>query len=104
MEGEEKKDKVEEACALLEELTNVYGCRTNLERIALKMTSMHKTLVQSFTSGFVLPFVREMARLRAEDCFDDRNRMAVEACEAMSNAIDEKYGTKPGDRVTLPLI
>lgn len=104
METEEKKDKVDEARLLLEELTNVYGCRTNLGRLAVGMTTMHKTLVQSFTSGFVIPFVREMARLKAEDCFDDRNRMAVEVCEAMSNAIDEKYGTKPGDKVTLPLI
>ncbi len=104
MESEEKKDKVEETRALLEELTNVYGCRANLERLALGMTTMHKTLVQSFTSGFVIPFVREMARLKAEDRFDDRNKLAVEVCEVMSKAIDEKFGTKQGDKVVLPLI
>lgn len=104
METEEKKDKVEDVKALLEEITNVYGCRANLERLAVGMTTMHKTLVQSFTSGFVIPFVLEMARLKAEDCFDDRDKLAVEVCEAMSNAIDEKFGLKPGEKVTLPLI
>lgn len=97
-------EKVENAASVLEEMTNVYGCQHNLNELAFKMTRMHRTLVQSFASAFVIHFVRELAKLYREDRFDDRNRMACEACAAMAEALEKKYDITPEDRLSLPLI
>lgn len=97
-------EKIDSACEILEGLTNVYGCRNNLEEISNRMSHMHRTLVQSFTGGFVIPFVRELARMKRADRFDDRNKAACEACLAMSEALEEKYGICESGEIYFPCI
>ena len=103
-EAVKKVDPVEHAAEIIEEITNVYGCSKNLNQLAFNMTRMHRTLVQSFTSGFVIPFVREMARLKREDRYDGRNEVACDACLAMAEALEKKYDITPEDGLSLPLI
>lgn len=90
-------EKIEECRKAMEGLTNNYGCRPDLAELAAQMTRMHRTLVQSFTGGFVVPFIREMARLRREERFDGRNEAACDACLAMCEALEKKYDVKPED-------
>ena len=97
-------EKIDSACEILEELTNVYGCRKNLEEIANRMSHMHRTLVQSFTGGFVIPFVRELAHMKRNDRFDGRNQAACEACLAMCEAIEAKYDIGEADELSFPCI
>ena len=105
MEEDVKKvDPVENAAEILERMTNVYGCAKNLGELAFRMTRMHRTTVQSFTSGFVIPFIREMAKLKREDRFDGRNAAACDACLSMSEALDKKYDIGADDGISLPLI
>ena len=101
---EEKVDKVEEAREKLESMTNVFGCRENLEQLAYKMASMHRTLIQSFASGFVVPFVYALAKMKRDGRFDDRDKAACEACDEMWSAIEKKYDIKEADDFRLPCI
>lgn len=99
-----KIDKVEGAGMLLERITNDFGCRKPLGQIAFNMTREHSTLVQSFTGAFVIPFVREMAHMYRSGRFDGRNEAACEACAAMCEAIEKKYGVGPDDPLTFACI
>ena len=98
------EEKIEKAREVLEDMTNVYGCRTDLEALANRMARMHRTLVQSFTSGLVIPFVRELARMKRTDRFDGRNQAACEACLAMCEALEAKYGIGETDELSFPCI
>lgn len=86
----DKVDKVDEARMNLEALTNRYGSRQDLERLAMSMAAMHRTLVQSFADGFVIPFVRELARMKRAGRFDGRNEAACKACLLMCDALETK--------------
>lgn len=97
-------EKIDSACAILEELTNVYGCRKNLEEIANRMAHMHRTLVQSFAGGFVIPFVRELARMKRAERFDGRNAAACDACLCMCEALEAKYDIGEADELSFPCI
>lgn len=100
----ETEEKVEKIASELEDLTNDYGCHESLEAIANKMASMHKTLVQSFASGFILPFVKKMAEDYRCGKFDDRNRAAAMICEEMWTSVEDKYGLNQGEEIRLPCI
>lgn len=100
----EKVDKVEQAREVLESLTNRFGCRQDLEDLAMKMASMHRTLVQSFTGGFIIPFVRELARMKRAERFDARNEGACRACLVMCEALEKEYGICEGDEFAFPLV
>lgn len=100
----EKEEKVNSVASQLEEMTNVYGCHHSLETLANKMASMHRTLVQSFTSGFVIPFIREMARKFRAERFDERNRASAEACDEMAKALEAKYDIGEMDELRFPCI
>lgn len=102
--AEDKVDKVEDARERLEALTNRFGCREDLEQLAMKMAAMHRTLVQSFTGGFVIPFVRELARMKRAGRFDDRNEGACNACLIMCEALEKEYGICEGDEFAFPLV
>lgn len=86
----DKVDKVDEARINLEALTNRYGSRQDLERLAMSMAAMHRMLVQSFADGFVIPFVRELARMKRAGRFDGRNEAACKACLLMCDALETK--------------
>ena len=103
-EEKEKVDNVEQAREVLESLTNRFGCRQDLEDLAMKMTSMHRTLVQSFTGGFIIPFVRELARMKRAERFDARNEEACNACLSMCEALEAKYDIKEGDPLRFAMI
>lgn len=98
------EEKVEKAREILEDMTNVYGCRADLEALATKMACMHRTLVQSFAGGFVIPFVRELARMKRNDRFDARDEAACEACLAMCEALEAKYDIGELDDLSFPCI
>jgi hypothetical protein len=100
----ESIDKVNEAMMQLESLTNRFGSRHDLERLAMGMASMHKTLVQSFTGGFIIPFVRELARMKRAERFDARNEESCNACLCMCEALEAKYGIKEGDLLRFAMI
>lgn len=97
-------DKVDEARMKLESLTNRYGSERDLERLAISMAAMHRTLVQSFTGGFVIPFVRELARMKRAERFDARNEESCNACLCMCEALEEKYDIKEGDPLGFMMI
>lgn len=102
--SEESEKKVEELAMALEDMTNVFGCHDSLEALANKMTTMHRTLVQSFTSGFVIPFVREMARMHRNGRIDARNQATAEACDTMCEALELKYDIGEADDLRFPCI
>lgn len=101
---EKGKDDVEEMRQQLENMVNVYGCRTKLNALAVSMTHMHRTLVQSFAGGFVIPFVREMAKMKRSGWYDARDAAAVEACEAMCAALEAKYGITEDDGLSFACV
>ena len=102
--SEESEKKVDEMASALEDMTNVYGCQATLEALAKKMTSMHRTLVQSFISGFVIPFVREMAKMHRNGLVDGRDEESAAACLAMCEAIEKRYDIGEDDRLAFPCI
>lgn len=104
MSDNEKVDKVDDARMRLEALTNRFGCREDLEQLALKMAAMHRTLVQSFTGGFVIPFVRELARMKRANRFDARDEAACKACLLMCEALEKEYGICEGDEFAFPMV
>ena len=93
----ENVDKVDQASEILKSLTNRFGCEKDLEDLAMKMAYMHRTLVQSFTGGFVIPFVRELARMKRAGRFDGRNEAACKACLIMCDALEKEYGIGEGE-------
>ena len=99
-----RKTTVESARYDLELLTNRFGSRADLESLAIRMATMHRTLVQSFTGGFVIPFVRELARMKRAERFDSRDEAACEACVAMCEAIEKKYDIKESDPLMFPMV
>lgn len=102
---ETNQDKrAQEVLDLLMDITNHFGSREALSKIAIGMSNTHHTLVQSFTSGFIIPFVREMAKRKREGMFDKRDQLSTAACEAMSCALDKLFGKKESDDIVLPMI
>lgn len=104
MNEKEDVDKVDEAREKLESLTNRFGSHGDLERLALKMASMHRTLVQSFAGGFVIPFVRELARMKRAGRFDARNEAACKACLIMCDALEKEYGIGEGEDLSFLMV
>ena len=100
----ENVEKVDQASEILKSITNRFGCEKDLKDLAMNMASMHRTLVQSFTGGFIIPFVRELARMKRAERFDARNAAACEACLCMCEAIEKKYDIKEGDPMGFAMI
>lgn len=88
----------------LERFTNSLGVRNRLVEMAEKMTCLHRTLVQSFTGGFVIPFVRSLAKKYRVGYTDGRDAAAGEACVAMCEALESKYGIKEDDDFAFPIV
>ncbi len=88
----------------IETFTNRFGVAGELKQLAINMTGRHRTLVQSFTSGFVLQFIKKMAENFRADRFDDRNKQAANVCDDMWKVVEGKYGLKEGEDISLPMI
>lgn len=84
--------------------TNRFGVHIPLASVASMMTMEHPTLVQSFTSGFILQFVKEMAKRCRAGMFDGRDQMAVKVCEKMWTAVAEEFGLGEDEDIRLPMI
>ena len=76
----------------LANLTNSYSPGETLAEILNTLLNEHRTLNQSFTWNFVIPFVREMAKKYENQNFDRRNQAACEFCHVMWNALKDRYG------------
>ena len=100
----ENVEKVDQASEILKSLTNRFGCEKDLEDLAMNMSSMHRTLVQSFTGGFIIPFVRELARMKRVESFDARNESACKACLIMCEALEKEYGICSGEKLAFPMV
>ena len=101
---ESEKYDADNLALRLERFSNRFGVHEDLKRLAVKMTEIHRTLVQSFTSGFVLQFIKKMAENRRADRFDDRDAQAVNVCDEMWKAVEEKYGLNEGEDIRLAMI
>lgn len=88
----------------LESMTNSSSGSDRLEEIAHNMVTMHKTLVQKFGSAFVIPFVREMAKMHRCGYTDGRNEAMGEACVAMCEALEKKYNIGEDDTLAFAVI
>lgn len=88
----------------MERFTNRFGVNEDLKRLAFAVVGWHRTLVQSFTSGFILQLVKKMAENYREKRFDGRDELACAVCDAMWSAVEKKYELGQGEDVSLPMI
>lgn len=100
------KDFLDAGCVAdkLEDMTNVLGGVNDLNEVAHRMVTMHKTLVQKFGSAFIIPFVREMAKMHRCGYTDGRNEAMGEACVAMCEALEKKYNIGEDDTLAFAVI
>ena len=100
------KDFLDAGCVAdkLKDMTNVFGSVDDLNEVAHRMATMHKALVQKFGSSFVIPFVREVAKMHRCGYTDGRNKAMGEACVAMCEALEKKYRIGEDDMLTFAVI
>lgn len=100
------KDFLDAGCVAdkLEDMTNVLGGVNDLNEVAHRMATMHKTLVQKFGSAFIIPFVRELAKMHRCGYTDGRNEAMGEACVAMCEALEKKYNIGEDDTLAFAVI
>lgn len=102
--GKEERYDAKDLSLRMERFANRFGVHEDLKRLAIMMTEMHRTLVQSFTSGFILQFVKKMAENCRGDKFDDRDKLAAKVCEEMWTSVEDKYGLNEGEDIRLPMV
>lgn len=95
---------LDQAVDALEMLANSYSAPKHLGRLVERMAHRHKTAVQAFTGGFVVPFVRELARQHREGECDLRNADAGLACSIMCDAVETEYGVKDGEPIRFAVV
>lgn len=95
----EELDKIAEG---IEDSVNVMGTTStdSMSYLVNKMLYMHRTLNQSFTSKFIIQFIKRMAENYEKGYYDARNEVACKICSEMWNLLKSKYG----DEIHLPLI
>lgn len=87
----------------IEDIVNCGGEKSRKELVE-RIGFMHRTLQQRFIGEIVIPLVRNMADRLTTDHYDDRNKLACEACAAMLNGLAEKFPHIANGECTLPLI
>lgn len=94
--------KMDEIAEGIEDTVNVMGTdpHDNMEYLANKMLNLHRTLNQSFTSKFILKFIKKMAENYKQGFYDARNEWACRLCNEMWDVVSEHYGNE----INLPLI
>ena len=104
----EQEKQVENVALEIERIINVMGNGETTNALVDKLTRMHRTLVQSFTSQVVIQFIRKMADNYKNGWYDLRDEAACKSCSAMWDALvkaydlDEEFIKKYG--FNLPLI
>lgn len=95
----EELDKITEG---IEDSVNMMGTAStySMSYLVDKMLCMHRTLIQSFTSKFIIQFIKRMAENYEKGYYDARNEVACKICSEMWNLLKSKYG----DEIHLPLI
>ena len=99
----EMSNVVDIAAGYTERIVNGGGKEFRNELVD-RLGSMHRTLQQKFIGEIVIPLVRNMAGRLKDHNYDDRNKYACEACEAMLNGLAEKFPSIAYGECTLPLI
>ena len=94
---------VDIAASYTERIVNGGGEEARKELVD-RLGSMHRTLQQKFIGEIVIPLVRNMASRLASKNYDDRNKLACEACAAMLNGLAEKFPYIANGESSLPLI
>jgi len=64
----------------------------------------HRTLNQSITGNFILPFIKGMAQKYRDHDYDLRNEAAVKVCHLMWSAMVKEHGFDFDANPRLPLI
>lgn len=104
----DKIEQVNNVALELERIVNAMGTDEATDLLVDKLTYMHRTLVQSFTSKIVIKFILKLAENYENGRYDLRNEAACKACKMMKDAIinaynlDEDFIKKYG--FNLPLI
>lgn len=95
-------EKMDEIARNIERAVNVLGSDSdsNMNYLAIKTVNFHRTLNQSFTSKFILQFVKHMAENYESGYYDARNEVACKICNEMWNLIKSNHG----DEINLPLV
>lgn len=75
----------------IERKVNVMGGGAEISKMVSKLTNMHRTLIQSFVSRFIFPYVRKMAKNYKEGYYDGRNELACKMCYTMWEALNREY-------------
>ena len=81
-------ENIEELATGLERAVNCMGGQEDIHKLVSRMATMHRTLIQAFTGGFVLNFVRRLAMDYRSGNFDERNKTACRLCELMWSALE----------------
>jgi hypothetical protein len=97
-------ERAKNAVEALERAVNVLGNGEDMRYIAEQMSLMHRTLVQSFTRGVVIPFIKRLADFHCAGYCDARDEAACKACEVMWEALKKEYGLEGNEEPYLPLI
>lgn len=83
-----------EAAKNLASSINCMRDETNLEYIKNEMVNLHRTLNQSFTGNFIIPFIQIMAEKYENGYYDGRNESACKCCKIMAEALEKELGYK----------
>jgi hypothetical protein len=94
---------VEIAASYTERIVNGGGEEFRNELVD-RLGSMHRTLQQKLIGEIVIPLIRNMAGRVKDHNYDDRNKLACEACAAMLNGLAEKFPYIANGSSSLPLI
>ena len=97
-----KTEELDKIAKGIEDSVNVMGSDSNdsMSYLVDKMLWMHRTLNQSFTSKFILQFIKRMAENFEKNCYDARNESACKICWEIWGVLKNTYG----DEIYLPLI
>ena len=87
----EKIEQVNNVALELERIVNAMGTDEATDFLVDKLSYMHRTLVQSFTSKVIIKFILKLAENYENERYDLRNKAACKACKTMKDAIIKEY-------------
>ena len=99
-----KEERATEVADSIISLANTMGGSDIPGRVVEKLLNCHRTLNQSITSNFILPFIRGMALKYRDHNYDLRNEAAVQICHFMWKKMCEEYKYDLDADPRLPLI
>ena len=88
----------------IENMVNVFGGYEDAQYVVDRLTSMHRTLVQSYTSKFIISFIKKMAGMYRNGCYDGRDKAACQFCSIMWEALCKELNWDVDSDMRLPMI